>query len=112
MRSAAKPGVSAVHHLHVWELGSDLPALSVHVVLEGEPSLHDAQARGEQLKHMLATRFGIEHATLELECHDCEVRARGAPWIWAGIAGRSEAGRSEAGRPAPGPGRVGRPPAT
>jgi cobalt-zinc-cadmium efflux system protein len=65
-------GVSAVHHLHVWELGSDLPALSVHVVLEGEPSLHDAQARGEQLKRMLATRFGIEHATLELECHDCE----------------------------------------
>jgi cobalt-zinc-cadmium efflux system protein len=67
-----EPRVSAVHHLHVWELGSDLPALSVHVVLEGEPSLHDAQARGEQLKQMLSTRFGIEHATLELECHDCE----------------------------------------
>jgi cobalt-zinc-cadmium efflux system protein len=67
-----EPGVTAVHHLHVWELGSDLPALSVHVVLDGEPTLHDAQARGEQLKGMLATTFGIEHATVELECHDCE----------------------------------------
>jgi cobalt-zinc-cadmium efflux system protein len=48
-----------------------MPALSVHVVLEGEPTLHDAQAAGDGLKAMLATRFGIEHATLELECHDC-----------------------------------------
>jgi len=67
----AAPHVEAVHHLHVWELGSELPALSVHVVLDGEPTLHDAQARGSALKVMLAERFGIEHATLELECHDC-----------------------------------------
>jgi cobalt-zinc-cadmium efflux system protein len=65
-------GVEAVHHLHVWELGSDLPALSVHVVLEGEPTLHDAQARGDTLKAMLSAQFGIEHSTVELECHDCE----------------------------------------
>jgi cobalt-zinc-cadmium efflux system protein len=69
---AATPGVAAVHHLHVWELASDLPALSVHIVLDGEPTLHDAQAQGERLRGMLASRFGIEHATLELECHDCE----------------------------------------
>ncbi len=68
---ADEPGVSEVHHLHVWELASDMPALSVHVVLEGEPTLHDAQAAGDGLKAMLAGRFGIEHATLELECHDC-----------------------------------------
>lgn len=68
----AQPGVTAVHHLHVWELASDLPALSVHVVLDGEPTLHDAQTEGDRLRAMLASRFGIEHATLELECHDCE----------------------------------------
>ncbi len=72
-----QPGVSATHHLHLWELGSDLPALSVHVVLDGEPSLHEAQAQGEGLKAMLAERFGIEHATLELECHDCEAAIEG-----------------------------------
>jgi cobalt-zinc-cadmium efflux system protein len=65
-------GVEAVHHLHVWEVASDLPALSAHVVLTGEPTLHEAQARGDQLKVLLANRFGITHATLELECHDCE----------------------------------------
>ena len=69
----AGSGVEAVHHLHVWELASDMPALSAHVVLTDEPTLHDAQARGDALKEMLADRFGIHHATLELECHDCEV---------------------------------------
>jgi cobalt-zinc-cadmium efflux system protein len=69
---AAAPGVEAVHHLHVWEVASDLPALSAHVVLSGAPTLHDAQARGDELKTMLADRFGIAHATLELECHECD----------------------------------------
>lgn len=64
-------GVEAVHHLHLWSLGSETPALSAHVVLTGEPSLHEAQTRGDVLKEMLVERFGIAHATLELECHDC-----------------------------------------
>lgn len=64
-------GVEAVHHLHLWSLGSETPALSAHVVLTGEPSLHEAQTRGDVLKAMLVDRFGIAHATLELECHDC-----------------------------------------
>jgi cobalt-zinc-cadmium efflux system protein len=62
-------GVEGVHHLHLWSLASDVPALSAHVVLAGEMSLHDAQVRGDSVKAMLADRFGIDHATLELECH-------------------------------------------
>jgi cobalt-zinc-cadmium efflux system protein len=69
---AGADGVEAVHHLHVWSIGSDTPALSAHVVLGGALTLHDAQARGEQLKAQLASRFGIAHATLELECHTCD----------------------------------------
>ncbi len=65
-------GVQAVHHLHVWSIGSETPALSAHVVLAGELTLHQAQARGDRLKAELATEFGIEHATLELECHACD----------------------------------------
>jgi cobalt-zinc-cadmium efflux system protein len=68
----AEPGVDAVHHLHLWSLASDVPALSAHVVLAGEVSLHEAQERGEDLKHVLASKHGIVHATLELECHACE----------------------------------------
>ena len=65
----AHDGVEGVHHLHLWSLASDVPALSAHVVLAGEMSLHDAQVRGDSVKGMLAERFGIDHATLELECH-------------------------------------------
>ena len=64
-------GVEAVHHLHVWTLGSERPALSAHVVLSGPLSLHDAQERATELKAMLAEQFGIQHATLEVECHAC-----------------------------------------
>lgn len=66
------PGVSAVHHLHVWSLASDVPALSAHVVLSDARDLHAAQIQGDALKLMLDDGFGIEHATLELECHDCD----------------------------------------
>ncbi|HET7653500.1 MAG TPA: cation diffusion facilitator family transporter [Acidimicrobiales bacterium] len=69
---ARADGVVDVHHLHVWSLASDTPALSAHVVLDGEPSLHDAQERGDRLRTLLADRFGIAHATLELECHGCD----------------------------------------
>ena len=68
---ASCPDVETVHHMHLWNLASDVPALSAHVVLANEVSLHDAQARGDELKAMLAERFGIGHATLELECHEC-----------------------------------------
>jgi cobalt-zinc-cadmium efflux system protein len=70
---AAEPDIDAVHHVHIWSLGSEAPALSAHVVLSGEQwTLHDAQERMEQLKAMLAERFAITHATLEVECHACE----------------------------------------
>lgn len=61
--------VKGIHHLHVWSLASDVPALSAHVVLGEETSMHDAQIKSEELKTMLSERFGIEHATLEMECH-------------------------------------------
>ena len=59
--------VIGVHHLHLWSLASDDPALSVHVVLGGTPSLADAQRCAEALRVMLAARFRIENVTLELE---------------------------------------------
>ena len=69
---AAGPGVAAVHHLHVWELASDMPAVvGPHRARRRTESPRRAGA-GEVLKTLLAERFGIHHATLELECHDCE----------------------------------------
>lgn len=67
----AVDGVEAVHHLHLWNLASDTPALSAHVVLGEQVSLHEAQAKGQHLKDLLARHHGIDHATVELECHQC-----------------------------------------
>jgi len=64
-------GVGAIHHVHVWSLGSDTPALSAHLLMDGEPTLHDAQIATDEVKAMLEARFEIAHVTIEVECHDC-----------------------------------------
>lgn len=68
----ADDAVEQVHHLHMWSIASDFPAFSAHVVLKEDMNLHDAQQHGERLKRTLAERFGIQHATLQLECHVCD----------------------------------------
>ena len=55
------------HHLHLWNLASDVPAASAHIVLSGQPSLHQAQQVGAQIKAALAERFALTNVTLELE---------------------------------------------
>ena len=67
----AADGVEAVHHMHVWSLGTGQRALSAHIVLAGPLSLHAAQLRANDLKDLLTARFDISHATLEVECHTC-----------------------------------------
>ena len=61
---AGAPGVSEVHDLHVWELTSGFPALSANVIVASEADCHEARAR---LSVVLHDRFGIDHATLQVE---------------------------------------------
>jgi cobalt-zinc-cadmium efflux system protein len=68
----AVPGVEAVHDLHTWSLSSEYRALSAHVVLDGEPSLADAQRTCDDVKRVISSRFGISHATLEPEAQHCD----------------------------------------
>jgi cobalt-zinc-cadmium efflux system protein len=68
-------GVESVHDLHVWSLSSELHALAAHVVLEGHPTLEEAQVVGERIKGELSREFAIAHATLELECEACATEA-------------------------------------
>ena len=70
LRSA--DGVEGVHHLHVWSVSSDMPALSAHLVMAEGIDLHAAQERGVFLRSLLRDEFGVEHTTFEFECHDCE----------------------------------------
>jgi cobalt-zinc-cadmium efflux system protein len=61
------PGVAGVHHLHLWNLASDVPALSAHVAIAGNPTLHEAQLVAGQVKAALAETFDLINATIELE---------------------------------------------
>ncbi len=66
------PGVGAAHHLHIWAVDSQTTALTAHLTMGEGVDLHRAQEVTAQARAMLAERFGIDHATLESECHDCE----------------------------------------
>jgi cobalt-zinc-cadmium efflux system protein len=68
---AASPGVESVHHLHTWSLSSEMPALSAHLVLHGNPTLDDAQRIANAVRRRLDEEFRIRHATLELESDHC-----------------------------------------
>jgi cobalt-zinc-cadmium efflux system protein len=61
---AGQPGVVAVHHLHIWALGSDEIAMTAHLV-RGDTDDHDAFLAG--IVHELDHRFGIQHPTLQIE---------------------------------------------
>ncbi|HER35786.1 MAG: cation transporter [Halothiobacillaceae bacterium] len=59
------PGVTEHHHLHVWALSTRETAMSVHLVTptppdDGDRFLHD-------LQQALRQRFGIAHATVQIE---------------------------------------------
>jgi cobalt-zinc-cadmium efflux system protein len=61
---AAQPGVEAVHHLHIWPLGAGEVALTAHLVRR-QADDHDAFI--DATVHGLDHRFGINHATLQIE---------------------------------------------
>ena len=62
--------VSDVHHLHVWSIDSETVALTAHVKVDRE-DLHGAQQVADELAGMLTER-GIDHSTLQVECHECD----------------------------------------
>ena len=68
---ASLVGVEQVHDLHVWSLSSEVRALSAHIVLDGHPTLEEAQLVGTAVKQAIGAKFGISHATIELECETC-----------------------------------------
>lgn len=57
-------GVQEVHDLHIWSISSGLFALSVHVVLKDS---RDRDCLTWELEDLLARRFGLDHATIQLE---------------------------------------------
>jgi cobalt-zinc-cadmium efflux system protein len=64
---AALEGVADVHDLHVWQLTSGMDVATAHLVTTTGATTHDVLDRA---RHTLQTRFGIAHATLQVEPAD------------------------------------------
>ena len=61
---ASQPGVVEVHDLHVWEVTTEFPSLSAHVLVEPGADCHGIR---RELESMLRDRFGLEHTTLQVD---------------------------------------------
>jgi cobalt-zinc-cadmium efflux system protein len=61
---ASHPGVVEVHDLHVWEVTTEFPTLSAHVLVEPGADCHGIR---RELEVLLRDRFGLEHTTLQVE---------------------------------------------
>lgn len=59
------PGVTRVHHVHVWAMSTNEVALTAHLVMPGG---HPGNAFYERTAHELRDRFGISHPTFQIEC--------------------------------------------
>jgi cobalt-zinc-cadmium efflux system protein len=58
------PGVERVYHLHVWAVSTTETALTCHMVMSGG---HPGDTFLREAQEMLRRRFGIGHATCQIE---------------------------------------------
>ena len=70
------PGVSDVHHVHAWSLTPERPLLTLHARIEDGT---DQEMVLRQIKCVLAERFAIGHATIQLERETCPDTPPGHP---------------------------------
>ncbi len=64
-------GVRQIHDLHIWPLSTTQVALTVHLVVDNERIDNDFLCN---IQRELHRRFGIEHATIQVETSLCENR--------------------------------------
>jgi cobalt-zinc-cadmium efflux system protein len=65
-------GVTGVHDLHVWSIGSGSHALSAHVLLD-DRRLSEATDVLREINECAQTHFGIAHVTIQFECESCPI---------------------------------------
>jgi cobalt-zinc-cadmium efflux system protein len=68
-------GVTGVHDLHVWSIGSGSRALSAHVLLD-DRRLSEAADVLREIDGCAQSHFGIAHVTIQFECESCPVAVR------------------------------------
>jgi cobalt-zinc-cadmium efflux system protein len=63
-------GVRGVHDLHIWSITGSLRTLSAHILV-GDISVRESAAVRAAIDRLLCDRYGIRHATLQMECEGC-----------------------------------------
>ena len=92
----AHPQVQKVHDLHVWSITSGLNALSCHVVVDGEMSIHESSILIASLETSLSA-LGIHHATIQVESSSHPQNSSHSEALVCDISGRSPTGNSHIG---------------
>lgn len=64
------PDVHALHDLHIWPMSTTDTALTAHLVMQPLP---ESDAFLHEVGHDLEERFGIHHATIQIERIDSDV---------------------------------------
>jgi cobalt-zinc-cadmium efflux system protein len=65
----AVPGVAGLHDLHIWGMSTTETALTCHLIMpDGHPGDTVLNEMAQQLHH----RFGIQHATIQIELADSD----------------------------------------
>jgi cobalt-zinc-cadmium efflux system protein len=57
-------GVADIHDLHIWGMSTTESALTVHLVM---PDGYPGDTFMDEIGRILATRFSIQHSTLQIE---------------------------------------------
>jgi cobalt-zinc-cadmium efflux system protein len=66
--TASIPAVEGVHHVHVWSITQERPMITLHVRVSQTVRPERVAA---EVKKRLAERFGVAHATVEVEFDGC-----------------------------------------
>ncbi len=62
------PGIKDIHHIHAWSLTGETPMLTLHATLQDGADRHAALTAVMQRLH---ERFGVDHATVQIEEGEC-----------------------------------------
>ena len=92
----AHPQVQKVHDLHVWSITSGLHALSCHVVVDGDMSIHESSSLIANLEQSLSA-LGIHHATIQVESLSHPQNGSHSEALVCDISGQAPAGNSHIG---------------
>jgi cobalt-zinc-cadmium efflux system protein len=65
---AAIPGVEDIHHVHAWSLTEERPMVTLHARVA---DARDGGRVAAAIKAHLRARYGVTHATVEIECEGC-----------------------------------------